>query len=177
MNTMTRPQRSLRQSAWVAVLFAIIGGVFGMHGLATHGTSASRIDQGTAGLSEVVPATVTQAHTSGVHAMTAVSTTLTAGVTAAMTAAGTAWGDAFEATQKHTAGIDTGHDPLGFTGAMCLAVLFTGALTLALLALLAAGRGNSGGFLLYPRGAPRLGAAGARDPDPPDLTWLCIRRC
>lgn len=163
--TTRRCRTAARHGLWVASLFVVMGGLFGMHGLADHGTGE---------MSAMAPAvTGTAAHPGDAHAlmpslatMDAVHTVIiaVAGATTEMAADGVE-----QSGQVATSGAPSGHQMMG----LCLAVLAVG--LLLLLALLV-GRRARGFFVRLDMGRV-LSPPVDRDPDPPSLATLSIRRC
>lgn len=163
--TTRRCRTAARHGLWVASLFVVMGGLFGMHGLADHGTGD---------MSAMAPAvTGTAAHPGDAHAfmpslapMDAVHTAVIA-VVGATTEAAT--NGVEQPGQVATSGAPSGHLMMG----LCLAVL--GAGLLLLLALLV-GR-HARGFFMRVDMRRLLSPPVDRDPDPPSLAKLSIRRC
>lgn len=155
--------RTARHGLWVASLFVVLGGLLGMHGLADHGTGdmsmTSAAASGAVAHPGDVPGVTPENAQLAVNAVDVLATKVTPrGVE--------------QADQVAPSRAGTGHQMLG----LCLAVLMAGPLTL--LALLV--HRPEHGFFVVGVGVDvrRLRSpAGARDPDPPSLTKLSIRRC
>ena len=176
---MTRHQRALRRSAWFAVLFAVVGGVFGMHGLTAHRVAAGIMEHSAAqllsgGTASAAGATADGRISGNLASELARATEASAAAVGMATHAGLS-SPVIQTTTLAAAG-HIGDDGTYSLGALCVAVLLTGALGWVLLAL--AARRTTGSGLAA--GAPdirRLVASAARDRDPPDLIRLCIHRC
>jgi hypothetical protein len=147
-----RPRSRVRHALWLGGLLVLLGGLFGMHGLDTHGgTGMDTIARATmAGPLSHSAAAGHLAMTGTVREIAAVTDGL-----AAVTGA-------------------SGHRGMGMGAAsMCLAVL-----VLALIALLLRAQGGRLRPLLWMLARPvRAPGARGRDPDPPSLICLSIQRC
>ena len=150
MSIRVRPETTARRALWLGGLLVILGGMFGMHGLDTHGV---------AGMDS--------------HAHSAVSVVVAAPADAGHDGSS----PAADPAQPVLAGLGdatTGHPAMdaGVAGA-CMAILAV-ALSL-LLRLLRSGRVRP---LPWVSARPaRAPAVTGRDPDPPSLIRLSIQRC
>lgn len=159
---LTRPGSGSRDGAAAGTSWLLLGlvlaGLFAMHGLGTHGTHNSHGTDPLAGASMSSAAPAGGSHVS--H---------TRGHGHDMAAVGAMGADALAAIVADAGGGRTGGLILG----LCFAVL---AATLGLLLSLIARRGRMP--LRLPVSAPvGLRTPRGRDPDPPDLARLSVRRC
>ncbi|MEP6814453.1 MAG: DUF6153 family protein [Marmoricola sp.] len=145
-----QPHRSAAGGLWVAALFAVLAGLFGMHGLGGHGTGDL------AGSSVTAP--VTHAANPGGHATIAASPPLVTSVGLSTGLSG--------------AGSPMGSMPGGMAG-MCLVVL-----SVVILALLWFLRTSPSMGVLWVTSRLRVTPVGVgRTLDPPSLAQLSILRC
>ena len=160
MSLRTQPRSPVRHALWLSGLLVVLGGLFGMHGLANHGGDhgGAVMESGTP-TAETVPghgaASAHEAMTSAAHTATSVAVAGSASVVGAMT-------------------VSTGHTgmDMGAT-AMCMAMLV---LSLLLLVLrLSASRVPP--LLWLAARTVRTPLVRGRDPDPPSLFHLSIQRC
>jgi hypothetical protein len=172
---------------WAAVLFAVLAGLFGMHGLAAHGMATTSIEPGTADVAGMAdmgaaadkPGTGVMAPAAGMAhqavaaaASSAVrSADLPVVAAATLSNAGQAVGPTAAIANPFSAA--GGHHAMAMMG-LCVAMLSVG--LLAVLALLV--RRSARGLRLSAAAIPAAWyACRERDPDPPSLTLLSILRC
>jgi len=167
MTTSTSSHRTAALGGlWAVAMFVVLAGLFGMHGLASHGTGDMAAMTGVTTGAEVHPGTASvpdAASWNTAHTPPAVSAT-------PARSGATRDGRAFEDV-AHVATTDDGSSQ-GMVE-LCLAFLAAG--LIALLALLA--RQHTRGLTVrVDRLRLNLGGLG-RDRDPPSLTQLSILRC
>ncbi len=151
MSLRTQPRTAVRHALWLGGLLVILGGLFGMHGLANHGG-----DHGGAAIEAVAHAAMTVP----AHAARTVAGVDTAGV---------------DTVAVVGVMIDpTGHSAMGMgTTGMCMAVL-----VLSLLLLILRLHVSRVPPLLWSVArSVRSPLVRGRDPDPPSLFRLSIQRC
>lgn len=149
MSPRSRPETAARHALWVGGLLVILGGLFGMHGMDSHGAGSME--------------------TSGHAAMTSPAANAVTAGHEVMSAT------AHEAAPVVDAGVvATGHAAKDMGGVgMCMAILGVALIVLSLLLRSSRARPL---LWVFPRPARALGFCG-RDPDPPSLIYLSIRRC
>lgn len=149
MTTHRHCESSARRALWVGGMFVVLAGLFGMHGLDSHGT---------AGMGSMAEASMTESLIGGVNA-----------VRASSAASGD---DAGSAVASATVVVGHPAMDMGMAG-MCLAVL-----AVALIALLRFLRTNRVRPVLWVLARPvqAPGRVGRR-PDAPALFGLSIQRC
>lgn len=159
--TTTRCRTAARHGLWIASLFVVLGGLFGMHGLADHGTGDMSM------MSPAASGAV--AHPGDVPGLTPENAQLAVNAVDVLATKVTTRG-VEQADRVAPSGAGSGHQMLG----LCAAVLTAGLLTLLAMLVHRPARG----FFVVGVDVRRLRSpAGGRDPDPPSLTRLSIRRC
>jgi len=170
MTTSTSSHRTAALGGlWAVAMFVVLAGLFGMHGLASHGTGDMAAMAGVTSGAEVHPGTA-RAPVPGAASLGVAHTPPARSATTPVRSGATRDGRAFEDV-AHFATSDGGSSS-GMVE-MCLAFLAAG--LIALLALLA--RQHTRGLTVrVDRLRLNLGGLG-RDRDPPSLTQLSILRC
>jgi hypothetical protein len=157
-----------RRGLWIGSLFLVLAGLFGMHGLASHGPCDMPAGPGAVNGEMALPDGVDGSMLGVIFAHEA------HGITQATSATASAAAGMLEDVAHVALATGGGHDhsPDPALVGLCLAIL-----TGSLLALALSTR-RPAVTLTVPLDrrsvSPR---ALGRDPDPPSLTWLSIRRC
>jgi len=160
MSLRTQPRSPVRHALWLSGLLIVLGGLFGMHGLANHGGDhGGAVMESGAQSAKTVPAHgVVAGHdamSGAAHAATSVANEATAAGVGVMTV-----------SAGHT-GMD-----MGAMG-MCMAVLVL-SLLLLMLRLYAS---RVPPLLWLSARSVQAPMVRGRDPDPPSLFRLSIQRC
>jgi len=149
MSTRGHAKTTVRRAVWLGALGIVLAGLFGMHGLDSHGMPGMEA-------THAVMAGPQEAVSGGHEAMSSPAAPEEGSATTADTV-----------TTSGYPAIDTGME------VTCMAIL-----AMALLALLRKLRGRSARRVLWMLTRPaRAPAFMGRDPDPPSLIALSIQRC
>ncbi len=164
----SRPHISTRRGLWIGSLFLVLAGLFGMHGLASHGPCDMPAMPGALNGDMALPDAVDGSMLGAISAYEA------HGITKATSATASAAAGMLEDVAHVALATGGGHghgQGHGMVG-LCLAVLAGALLVLAHWIRRPALR------LTVPVSRRSMNLRGlGRDPDPPSLTWLAIRRC
>jgi len=150
MSTRRQAASATRHALWLGGLGIVLAGLFGMHGLDTHGMTSSNTAHVGMASSAMSPSDGHGATLDGAHLV----------------------GPMVAAVSEVTVSPGQPVMHMGMAG-MCMAVL-----AIALLALMQRLSSRRGGRVLWVSARPvRASRRAGRDPDPPSLIDLSIRRC